>query len=232
LETQTPLALRCLPCPQLSQARALVESEAANRADAEIISINLRMMNVSFAWGRRLGAPLVGCREKPIGSNLDGCSFKLGIASGQIERSETHHGGRCDDGFRCAQPMLCAEAVLQIARVPPYMLGMRGFRVSPRGTIYFCLFVALLGAAIMADGGTGYGNVVWRILRWGVLLVGSLLLLTRLWAARHDPDAARHIEAKGLYGLTPPKLRDWLFGDGPKRDHWKIQKRPAGSESK
>jgi hypothetical protein len=97
---------------------------------------------------------------------------------------------------------------------------MRGFRVSAKGFIYFCVFVVLFTAAIMVGGGTGYGNLVWQIFRWGLLLVGSLLLLTRLWAARHDPDATRRIEAKGLYGLTPPKLRDWLFGDGPsKREH-------------
>jgi hypothetical protein len=96
---------------------------------------------------------------------------------------------------------------------------MRDFRVSPKGLIYFCLFVALLIVATKANLGTGYGNVVWQVFRWGVLLAGSLLLLTRLWAARHDPDAARRVEAKGLYGLTPPKLREWLFGDGPsKRD--------------
>jgi hypothetical protein len=100
------------------------------------------------------------------------------------------------------------------------MLGMRDLRVSPKGLIYFCLFAVLLSAAIVADHGTGYGNAVWQIFRWGVVLVGSLLLLTRLWAARHDPDAARRVEAKGLYGLTPPKLRDWLFGERPtKRDH-------------
>jgi hypothetical protein len=100
------------------------------------------------------------------------------------------------------------------------MLGMHGFRVSPKGLIYFSLFVVLFTAAIMAGGGTGYGNLVWQIFRWGVLLVGSLLLLTRLWAARSDPDATRRIEAKGLYGLTPKKLRDWLFGDDPsKRGH-------------
>jgi hypothetical protein len=97
---------------------------------------------------------------------------------------------------------------------------MRDFRVSPKGLIYFCLFVVLLIVAIKASLGTGYGNLVWQVFRWGALLVGSLLLLTRLWAARHDPDAARRIEAKGLYGLTRPKLRDWLFGDGPsKREH-------------
>jgi hypothetical protein len=99
------------------------------------------------------------------------------------------------------------------------MLGMRGFRISPKGFIYFSLFVVLLIVAIKTNLGTGYGNVVWQIFRWGVLLVGSLLLLSRLWRARHDPAAARRIEAKGLYGLTPPKLRDWLFGDGSsKRD--------------
>jgi hypothetical protein len=91
------------------------------------------------------------------------------------------------------------------------MLGMRGFRVSAKGLIYFCLFAVLLAAAIIAGAATGYGNVVWQTLRWGVLLVGSLLLLTSLWAARRDPDAVRRIEAKGLYGLTPKKLRDWLF---------------------
>jgi hypothetical protein len=96
---------------------------------------------------------------------------------------------------------------------------MSGFRVSPKGIIYFCLFVVALTVAIKANLGTGYGNVVWQVFRWGVLLVGSLLLLTRLWRVRHDPDAARRIQAKGLYGLTPPKLRDWLFGDGStKRD--------------
>jgi hypothetical protein len=100
------------------------------------------------------------------------------------------------------------------------MLGMRNFRVSPKGLIYFCLFGVLVTVAILAGGGTGYGNVAFQIFRWGVLLVGSLLLLTRLWAVRHDPDAVRRTEAKGLYGLTPPKLRNWLFGDGPiKRDH-------------
>jgi hypothetical protein len=100
------------------------------------------------------------------------------------------------------------------------MLGMRDFRVSARGFIYLCLFAVLLIVAIKANLGTGYGNVAWQIFRWGVLLIGSLLLLTRLWATRHDPNAARRIEAKGLYGLTPPKLRDWLFGErSAKRDH-------------
>jgi hypothetical protein len=100
------------------------------------------------------------------------------------------------------------------------MLGMRDFRASAKGFVYLCLFAVLLVVAIKANLGTGYGNDVWQVFRWGVLLVGSLVILTRLWAARHDTDAARRIEAKGLYGLTPPRLRDWLFGESSaKRDH-------------
>jgi hypothetical protein len=101
-----------------------------------------------------------------------------------------------------------------------YMLGMRNFRVSLKGLIYFCLFGVLVTVAVLAGGATGYGNAAFQIFRWGLLLVGSLLLLTRLWAVRHDSDEVRRVEAKGLYGLTPPKLRDWLFGEhSAKRDH-------------
>jgi hypothetical protein len=91
------------------------------------------------------------------------------------------------------------------------MLGMRHFRFSPKGLIYFCLFVVLFSAAIMADHGTGYGNLIWNIFVWGALVVGSLLLLSRIWLARRDPDAQRRIVAKGAYGLLPPKLRKWFF---------------------
>lgn len=108
----------------------------------------------------------------------------------------------------------CDRWHLQIAGVRPYTLGMRDFRVSARGLICFCLLVVLLSAAITADRETGYGGVVWQILLWGVLLAGSLLLLARLWAARHDPDAARRIEAKGLYGLTPPNCETGSLATG------------------
>jgi hypothetical protein len=88
---------------------------------------------------------------------------------------------------------------------------MREFRISPRGVLYFCLFLVLFGAAMKADEGTGYLNVAWTILVWGGLLFGSLLLLARLWAVRHDAEAGRRVREQGAYGLLPPKLRDWLF---------------------
>jgi hypothetical protein len=88
---------------------------------------------------------------------------------------------------------------------------MHNFRTSPRGLIYFCLFLVLFGAAMKLDDQTGYLNVAWTISVWGGLFLGSLVLLGRLWASRSNPDGARRIVARGAYGLLPVKLRDWLF---------------------
>jgi hypothetical protein len=88
---------------------------------------------------------------------------------------------------------------------------MRDFRVSPKGILYFSIFLVLFGATMRLDGGTGPFSAVWRLLFWSGLITGSLLLLARLWAFRHDGEAARSIQAKGAYGLLPSKVRDWLF---------------------
>ena len=88
---------------------------------------------------------------------------------------------------------------------------MHGFRISPRGVLFFCLSLVLFGAAMQADGETRTLGFVWMILVWSGLLFGSLLLCARLFASRHDPDAARRIQARGAYGLLPARLRDWLF---------------------
>ena len=93
----------------------------------------------------------------------------------------------------------------------PHIADMRDLRISPRGVLLFCLFLVLFGAAMRMDGRTGYMNLAWMILVWSGLLFGSLLLGIRLFASRHDPEAARRIQARGAYGLLPAKLRDWLF---------------------
>ncbi|HEX7919594.1 MAG TPA: hypothetical protein VF583_01465 [Bradyrhizobium sp.] len=93
----------------------------------------------------------------------------------------------------------------------PHLATMQDFRVSPRGVVTFCLFIVLFGAAMKLDGAVGYVRIVWTILVWNGLLLGSLLLVARLFAARHDPEAARRIQAQGAYGLLPARLRDWLF---------------------
>jgi hypothetical protein len=96
------------------------------------------------------------------------------------------------------------------------MVGMRDFRVSPKGLIYFCLFAALFAAAVMATTGTEYGSIAWPIFPAIVLL----LLLRRPWVTGRDPDAASRRKGStdyfpSTFGLLPPKVRDWFFGDGP-----------------
>jgi hypothetical protein len=95
------------------------------------------------------------------------------------------------------------------------MPGMRAFRVTPKGFIYFCLFVVLFTAAVLATRGTQYGSIAWPIF----LAVALLLLVTRPWVTRRDPDAASRQKAAAdyfpaTYGLFPPKVRDWFFGEG------------------
>ena len=96
-------------------------------------------------------------------------------------------------------------------RACTYSEVVRDFRISPTGVLYFCLFLVLFGAAMKLDGGTGRLNAVWSLLVWSGLITGSLLLLARLWASRHNREAARRIQAKGVYGLLPSRIRDWLF---------------------
>jgi uncharacterized membrane protein YhaH (DUF805 family) len=86
-------------------------------------------------------------------------------------------------------------------------MEMHGFRISPRGVLYFCIFVVAFAAAIKAGGGSGTGNLIWTVLIWSFVLLGSLVLLARLWASRHDADASGRAIAKGAYGLLPPWLR-------------------------
>lgn len=101
------------------------------------------------------------------------------------------------------------------------MPGMRAFRVTPKGFIYFGLFVVLFTAAVLATRGTEYGSIAWPIF----LAVALLLLVTRPWVTRRDPDATSRQKAAtdyfpSTYGLFPPKVRDWFFGEGAhNRDH-------------
>jgi hypothetical protein len=90
-------------------------------------------------------------------------------------------------------------------------IRMRDFRLWLYAFLYLCLFLLLFGAAIGIDRGSSYLSDAWAVLFWSGVLLGSLLFYARLWAFRRNPDAARHIEARGIFGLLPAKLRDWIF---------------------
>jgi hypothetical protein len=82
---------------------------------------------------------------------------------------------------------------------------------SPRSLIYFCLFLSVFGALVTLDKGSGLFSQAWPLIILGALAVASILLCARLWSVRRDDDALRRVEARGFYGLLPPRLRDWLF---------------------
>lgn len=52
---------------------------------------------------------------------------------------------------------------------------------------------------------------VWLPLFWGLVALVSLGIYVRMWKARSSPDEIKKIKAQSLYGVLPPKFRDWLF---------------------
>lgn len=122
-----------------------------------------------------------------------------------------HHAEAAREAITVVVRMPLDRLCLQIDWMMPHTPAMRDFRISPRGMLWFCLFIVLFGAAMKLDDTVGHVRIVWTILVWSGLLLGSLLLVARLFAARHDPETARRIQAQGAYGLLPARLRDWLF---------------------
>jgi hypothetical protein len=43
------------------------------------------------------------------------------------------------------------------------------------------------------------------------VLGGTFAIYRRMWGARSNTDEIRKVEAQGLYGVLPKKLRNWLF---------------------
>ncbi len=89
--------------------------------------------------------------------------------------------------------------------------SMQDVRFSPRALILFCLAAAIFGGLVAIDKGTGPISRAWPIVLWSGVAIGSVLVAARLWRARRDGEQLRRAEAKGVYGLLPPKVRDWLF---------------------
>lgn len=89
---------------------------------------------------------------------------------------------------------------------------MKGrIRVSPRAFLYFAIFLVSFGTLVALDKGSGLVSRVWLPLFWGLVALVSLGIYVRMWKARSSPDEIKKIKAQSLYGVLPPKFRDWLF---------------------
>jgi hypothetical protein len=82
---------------------------------------------------------------------------------------------------------------------------------SPRALLSFAIFLVSFGALIALNKGTGLVTRIWLPLFWGGVGLASLAIYLRLWRARGSSDEMRKVEARSLYGVLPPKLREWLF---------------------
>jgi hypothetical protein len=84
-------------------------------------------------------------------------------------------------------------------------------RISPKACLFFVLFLCCFGVLVFLDQGTGVVSHIWVPLIWGLIALASLAIYVRIWRARRNFDDVKKIEAQGLYGIMPPRLRNWLF---------------------
>jgi hypothetical protein len=92
---------------------------------------------------------------------------------------------------------------------------MRGLSIghvhfSPKALAGFIFFLLVFGLLISIDQGS-VPSVTWPILMLVFVLGGTFAIYRRMWGARSNTDEIRKVEAQGLYGVLPKKLRNWLF---------------------
>jgi hypothetical protein len=82
---------------------------------------------------------------------------------------------------------------------------------SPRALLSFAIFLVAFVGLLALDKGSGVVSRIWLPLFWGTVLLVAGAIYVRLWRARGSIDELKKVEAQSLYGILPPKLRDWLF---------------------
>jgi hypothetical protein len=89
---------------------------------------------------------------------------------------------------------------------------MRGrFRFHWRRLAIFAGSLAAFAVIAEIDKGSGLVSRAWLFVFPAMLALASLMVCLRLWRVRGRPEAARKVAAQGLYGVLPPKWRNWLF---------------------
>jgi hypothetical protein len=84
-------------------------------------------------------------------------------------------------------------------------------RFSPKALAGFIFFLLAFGLLISIDQGTVPISQGWPILILVFMVGGTVAIYRRMWRARSNSDEIRKVEAQGLYGVLPERLRNWLF---------------------
>jgi hypothetical protein len=82
---------------------------------------------------------------------------------------------------------------------------------SPRALVSFTIFLVAFVGLLAIQRGSGVVSRIWLPLCWGTVLLAAGAIYVRIWRARGSIDGVKKVEAQSLYGILPPKLRDWLF---------------------
>ena len=89
--------------------------------------------------------------------------------------------------------------------------GMGRVHFAPKAFAGFVFFLIAFGFLISIDRGSGAISRAWPILMLVYLAAGTFAIYRRMWQARNNSDEIRGVEARGLYGVLPTRLRNWLF---------------------
>jgi hypothetical protein len=88
---------------------------------------------------------------------------------------------------------------------------------SVRALLIFIGFLLVFGILVELDKGSGIINYALRVLLWAFLLIGSVVILIRMWRTRGRPAEFWNSAHGGQIAILPPKWRRWVLGEDDPR---------------
>jgi hypothetical protein len=88
---------------------------------------------------------------------------------------------------------------------------------SVRALLTFIGFLLVFGILVQMDKGSGIINYALRVLWWAFLLIGSIVILIRMWRTRGSLDKFWKSAHGGQVGILPSKWRRWVLGEDDPR---------------
>ena len=85
-----------------------------------------------------------------------------------------------------------------------------------RALLTFIGFLLVFGILVELDKGSGIISNALRALLWALLLIGSVVILIRMWRTRGSPKFWNSAHG-GQIAVLPPKWRRWVLGEDDPR---------------